>query len=77
VNEVPDKELDPKKYATYVDNVVTTLSTLGIVTSPKKILKRKMNSIIRALHIMRKYAHFHDAFTFVESVRCNFSKVEN
>jgi hypothetical protein len=60
VNEVPDKELDTKQYATYLENVVTTLSTLGIVTASKTSLKRNANSIIRAWRIMRKYAHFHE-----------------
>jgi hypothetical protein len=60
-----------------LENVVTTLSTLGIVTALKKILKRKTNYIIRALRIMSKYENFHDAFIFGESVRCSSSKVEN
>jgi hypothetical protein len=77
VNDVPDEDLDPKRYATYLENVVTTLSTLGIVTAPKTSLKRKKNYIIRVLRIIRKYAHLHDAFTFGESVRCSSSKIEN
>jgi hypothetical protein len=60
-----------------LENVVTTSSTLGITTVPKTSLKRKTNSIIRALRIMRKYDYFHNAFTFSESVRCAFNKVEN
>jgi hypothetical protein len=77
MNEVPDEELEPKKYATYFENVVTTLSTLGIMIAPKTNLKHETTSIIRALRIMRKYAKFHYAFTFAESVRCSCSKVEN
>jgi hypothetical protein len=48
-NEVPDEELEPKKYFTYLENMVTTLSTLGSTTAPKTSLKRNTNSIIRAL----------------------------
>jgi hypothetical protein len=40
-------------------------------------LKSKTNYIIRALRIIRKYAHYHDAFTFGESVKGSYSKVEN
>jgi hypothetical protein len=76
VMDVPDEILEPNKYATYLENVVSTLSTLGLVIAPKK-LKSKTNSIIRALRIMRKYAHYHDAFTFGESVKGSYSKVEN
>jgi hypothetical protein len=77
VVDVPDENLEPKKYATYLENVVTTLSMLGLVVAPKTSFKRKRNYIIRALRIMRKCAHFHDAFTFGESVRGSYSKVEN
>jgi hypothetical protein len=77
VMDVPDKNLGPNKYATYLENVVTTLSTIGLVIAPNIILKSKRNSIIRALRIMRKYAHYHDAFTFGESVKVSYSKVEN
>jgi hypothetical protein len=77
MNEVPDEELEPKKYATYLENMVTTLSTLGITTATKESLNRNTNSIIRALCIMRKYTHLHDAFIFAESVCCSFSKVES
>jgi hypothetical protein len=77
VMDVPDDNLEPNKYATYLENVVTTLSTLGLVIAPKTSLKSKRNSIIRALRIMRKYAHYHDAFTFGESVKGSYSKVEN
>jgi hypothetical protein len=76
-NEVPNEDLEPKKYATYLENVVTTLSTLGLVTALKTSLKRKRNYIIRALHIMRKYVNFHDAFTFGECIQCSYSKVEH
>jgi hypothetical protein len=77
VMDVPDEILEPNKYATYLENVVSTLSTLGLVIAPKKSLKSKTNSIIRALRIMRKYAHYHDAFTFGESAKGSYSKVEN
>jgi hypothetical protein len=77
VMDVPDEILDPNKYATYLENVVSTLSTLGLVIAPKKSLKSKTNTIIRAFHIMRKYAHYHDALTFEESVKGSYSKVEN
>jgi hypothetical protein len=40
-------------------------------------LKSKTNSIIRALRITSKYAHYRDAFTFGESVKVSYSKVEN
>jgi hypothetical protein len=71
VFEIPD-ELETKKYATYLGNVVTTLSTLGITCAPNTSLRRTRNSTIRALYIMRKYA-----FNFAESVWGSFSKVEN
>jgi hypothetical protein len=75
--DVPDEIIGPNKYATYLENVASTLSTLGLVTTPKKSLKSKTNSIIRALRIMRQYEHYHDAFTFGESVKGSYSKVEN
>jgi hypothetical protein len=65
------------KYANYLENVVSTLSTFGLVIAPKQSLKSKTNSIIRELRIMRKYAQYHDAFTFGESVKGSYSKVEN
>jgi hypothetical protein len=37
VMDVPDENLEPNKYATYMEHVVTTLSTLGLVIAPKKI----------------------------------------
>jgi hypothetical protein len=77
VVDVPDENLEPNKYATYLENVVAILSTLGLVISPKTSLKSKRNSIIRALRIMRKYAHYHDVFTFGGSVKGSYSKVEN
>jgi hypothetical protein len=75
VMDVPDDIIEPNKYATYLENVVSTLSTFGLVIAPKKSLKSKTNSIIRALRNMRKYAHYHDAFTFGESVKGSYSKV--
>jgi hypothetical protein len=60
-----------------LENVVTTLSTLGLVAAHKTSLAPKKNSIIKAVRFMRKYAHFQDAFTFGKSVRCSYSKVEN
>jgi hypothetical protein len=75
--DVPDEILEPNKYATYLENVVFTLSTPGLVIAPKKGLKSKTNSIIRALRIMIKYAHYYDAFTFGGSVKGSYSKVEN
>jgi hypothetical protein len=77
VMDVPDENLEPNKYSTYLENVVTTLSTIGLVISPKTSLKGKRNSIIRALRIMRKYVHYHDAFTFGETVKGSYRKVEN
>jgi hypothetical protein len=77
VMDVPDENLKPNKYATYLENIVATVSMLGLVIAPKTSLKSKRNSIIRALHIMRKYAHYHDAFTFGESVKGSYSKAEN
>jgi hypothetical protein len=77
VMDVPDEIIEPNKYATYLENVVSTLSTLGLVIAPRKSLKSKTNSIIRALRIMIKYAHYHDASTFGESVKGQYSKVEN
>jgi hypothetical protein len=74
---VPDENLQPNKYEMYLENIVTTLSTLGLLIAPKTSLKRKRNSIIRALCIMRKYAHYHDAFTLGESVKGSYSKVKN
>jgi hypothetical protein len=65
-----------KKYATYLNNVVTTLSTLAISCDPNTSLKRNTKSIIRALRILRKYAHYRDAFILGESVQCTFSEVE-
>jgi hypothetical protein len=73
VMDVPDENLDPDKYATYLENVVATLSKLGLVITPKTNLKIN----IRALPTMRKYAHYHDDFTFGESVKGSYSKVEN
>jgi hypothetical protein len=77
VIEIPDDNLEPNKYATYLENVVTTLNTLGLVIAPKTSLKRKTDSIIRALRIMRKYARYHNAFTLGESVKVSYSKVKN
>jgi hypothetical protein len=77
VMDVTDEILEPNKYATYLENVVSTLSTLGLAIAPILLLKSKTNSIIRALRIMRKYAHYHDAFTFGESVKGSYSKVDN
>jgi hypothetical protein len=77
VIDVPDENLEPNKYATYLENVISTLSTLGLWIAPKKSLKSMMNSIIRALCIMIKYARYRDAFTFGESVKGSYSKVEN
>jgi hypothetical protein len=37
VMDVPDEILEPNKYATYLENVVSTLSTLGLVITPKKV----------------------------------------
>jgi hypothetical protein len=37
VMDVPDGILEPNKYATYLENVVSTLSTLGLVIAPKKV----------------------------------------
>jgi hypothetical protein len=74
---VPDEILEPNKYATYLENVVSTLSTLGLVIAQKKSLKSKTNSIIRALSIMIKYAHYYDVFTFGESVKGSYNNVEN
>jgi hypothetical protein len=68
-------DLETNTYATYLENLVTTLSTLGITCAPKTSLKRKTNSITIALRIMRKYAHLHDAFTFTECVWGSFSKI--
>jgi hypothetical protein len=77
VMDVPDEILEPNKYAPYLENINSTLSTLGLVIAPKKSLRSKTNSITRALRIMRKYAHYHDAFTFGELVKGSYSKVEN
>jgi hypothetical protein len=37
VVDVRDEILEPNKYATYLEIVVSTLSTLGLVISPKKV----------------------------------------
>jgi hypothetical protein len=37
VMDVPDEILEPNKYATYLENVVSTLNTLGLVVAPKKV----------------------------------------
>jgi hypothetical protein len=37
VMDVPDEILKPNKYASYLENVVSTLSTLGLVIDPKKV----------------------------------------
>jgi hypothetical protein len=57
VLEIPDK-LDTQKYSTYLETVVTTLSTLDITCAPFTSIKSKRNSIVKALRILRKYAHY-------------------
>jgi hypothetical protein len=46
VMDVPDENLEPNKYVTYLENAVTTLSTLDLVIAPKINFKRKRNYII-------------------------------
>jgi hypothetical protein len=36
VMDVPDEILEPNKYATYLENVVSTLNTLSLVIARKK-----------------------------------------
>jgi hypothetical protein len=37
VVDVLDEILEPNKYATYLENIFSTLSTLGLVIAPKKV----------------------------------------
>jgi hypothetical protein len=69
-------ETATSQYKRDIQNVVTTLSTLGITCAPKTRLKSKRKQIIKSLRIISRFSRYNDAICFGQSVDKSYSRVE-
>jgi hypothetical protein len=65
------------QYKRYIQNVVKTLSTLGITCAPKISLKSKRKQIIKSLRIISRFSRYNDTICFGQSVDKSYSRVED